>query len=284
MIQSGQPSIQLVEFSSRRHVELPVEVLERSEVIERVAATRLSMPERPSFDELILMHSAGGSHIVDFDEIPARPGRMLWVRPGQVQAWNTSSSFEATLVLSRPTAPAVDAWFPGDRAFCDLGEDGLTLASVLVESLRRQQGSFDGGRPQVRLMIALFTTLTAVFDQATPDRSDQRLPEAYLAYRRSIETDLAWSHDVTDHAQRLGYSARTISRACDQVTGQSAKRVLTDRLVLEGKRLLVHTDLTAAAIAGELGFSEPTNFNKFFLRNTASTPAAFRRSHRGRTD
>jgi len=64
-------------------------------------------------------------------------------------------------------------------------------------------------------------------------------------------------------------------------TGLSAKRVLTDRLVLEAKRLLVHTDLTAAAIAGQLGFSEPTNFNRFFVRGTTFTPTVFRRSQRG---
>ncbi len=239
------------------------------------------MPERPSFHELMLMRSSGGSHVVDFDEIPAQPGRMVRVRPGQVQAWNTSTSFEATLVLSRPTAPAADAWFPGDRVFRDLREDALTLAVALIEGLRRQQGSFDGRGPQVRLMTALYDVLTAVFEAAARDRSGQRLPEAYVAYRRSIETDLAWSHDVTDHARRLGYSARAINRACQQVTGLSAKRVLSDRLVLEVKRLLVHTDLTAAAIAGELGFSEPTNFNKFFVRGTTFTPTTFRRSQRG---
>lgn len=91
-----------------------------------------------------------------------------------------------------------------------------------------------------------------------------------------VEAGLATSHDVTSYADRLGYSARTLSRACLVATGQTAKEVLVDRLLLEAKRLLVHTELSAAAIATELGFSEATNFGKFFARHAGTSPARFR--------
>ena len=129
-------------------------------------------------------------------------------------------------------------------------------------------------------MIAIFDALVALFDQARADTVDTRLPEVYVAFRNAIETDLTHRHDVVDYAHHLGYFARTITRACQQATGQTAKRVLTDRLVLEAKRLLVHTDNTAATISRQLGFSEPTNFAKFFTRNTNNSPTTFRQFHR----
>jgi AraC-like DNA-binding protein len=120
----------------------------------------------------------------------------------------------------------------------------------------------------------------ALFDQARADTVGTRLPQVFLAFRNAIETDLTHRHDVVDYARHLGYSARTITRACQQVTGQTAKAVLTDRLVLEAKRLLVHTDTPAATISAQLGFSEPTNFTKFFTRNTAHSPTSFRNLYR----
>jgi AraC-like DNA-binding protein len=280
MVQSGQPSIRPVEFSSRRHEALPVEVIDRSEIVERVAPARLARPERPTFHELILMRSVGGSHTVDFEEIPARPGRLIRIRPGQVQAWNTATHFEATLVLSRPVTPAPDLWFPGDPAYRDLDDEATALADSLIAGIRQQQDSFVGDEPERRLMVSLFDALIALFERAAPDRFESRLPVAYVAFRNALEHDLAWSHDVSDYAERLGYSARTLSRACLLATGQSAKSVLSDRIALEAKRLLVHTDLPAAAIAAELGFSEATNFGKFFVRSVGTSPMAFRRSRR----
>lgn len=276
MVESGQPAIIPVEFSSRRHADLPVEVLERHEIFSRVDQARLRQPERLAFHALILIHSGGGTHTVDFEDIPARSGRLLWVRPGQVQAWSRTADFEATLVLSRPAAPVVDPWFPGDGVFCDLDGDERALAEGLIGGIRREQSSFIGSAPQRRLMLALFVALTALFVRTGGDRNASLLPAPYVALRELMETDLAASHDVTWYVDRLGYSARTLSRACLRATGQTAKQVLVERLVLEAKRLLVHTELSAAAIATELGFSEATNFGKFFARHEGTSPARFR--------
>lgn len=280
MVESGQQKIKPVDFYSRRHPLLPVEVVERRELIKRVDPERFASPQRPSFEALMLMRSAQGSHTIDFTEIPTRPGRLLRIRPGQIQAWHTDVDFDATLVLSQPAIATTNPWFPGDGSYCDLDVDGAASAEGIIDALRRQQARFTGDEPSRRLMIALFDALVAVFDQAQITANSHQLPEAYVAFRDAIESDLSHSHGVVDYARALGYSARTITRACQKATGQTAKQILTDRLVLEAKRLLVHTDIPAATISAQLGFSEPTNFTKFFTRNADQTPSAFRRLDR----
>ncbi len=280
MVQSGQSPIEAVGFESRLHAGVPVEVIERDQLLTRVQPARLAAPQRPNFTMLLLMRSAVGSHTVDFSEIPARPGRLIQVRPGQVQIWNTVADFDATLVLSQPATLPPQTWFPGHRTYCDLDSQGRETAEQLLAALRLQQLRFAGDEPSARMMVAMFAALVALFDQAHVSVDDDNLPEVYVAFRRAVEIELTAHHDVVDYAELLGYSARTISRACQQVTGQTAKGVLTDRLILEAKRLLVHSDSSAAAIAIELGFSEPTNFSKFFTRNTGLTPAAYRSQNR----
>lgn len=85
---------------------------------------------------------------------------------------------------------------------------------------------------------------------------DTPLPEAYVAFRNAIESELTYRHNVAEYARRIGYCARTVTCACQQATSQTAKRVLDGRLVLEATRLLVHTDTPAATISADLGFSE----------------------------
>lgn len=69
---------------------------------------------------------------------------------------------------------------------------------------------------------------------------------------------------------------QSLNRACQAAGDVTAKRVIVERIVLEAKRLLAHSSDTAAKISADLGFDEPTNFTKFFRRETNLTPAAFR--------
>ena len=63
--------------------------------------------------------------------------------------------------------------------------------------------------------------------------------------------------------------------------GAKAKAHLDARIVLEAKRLLVHTDATSADVARLLGFRNPGDFNKFFRKHDGRTPLAFRAEARG---
>ena len=84
------------------------------------------------------------------------------------------------------------------------------------------------------------------------------------------------SHLVSTYARSLGCSSRSLNRACRAAADLSAKEVIVARVVLEAKRLLAHADDPVAAISHRLGFDEPTNFTKFFKRDTGTTPARFR--------
>jgi AraC-like DNA-binding protein len=104
----------------------------------------------------------------------------------------------------------------------------------------------------------------------------------FEAFRQAVEDGFAHTHRVEDYARQLGYSVRTLTRASHGATGYGAKRVIQQRVLLEAKRLLVHTELTSTAIAGHIGMPDPATFGKFFRSQTGETPASFRNRVRGR--
>jgi AraC-like DNA-binding protein len=75
-----------------------------------------------------------------------------------------------------------------------------------------------------------------------------------------------------------GISVRQLSDLLVARTGKSTKRIIDDRVVLEHKRLLAHTDISVKELAERSGFDEPTNLVKFFRHHTGTTPQAFRRN------
>lgn len=270
-----------VGFNSSIHPRLPVEVDGCAELLGRVSERHVSGPQRPSFDFVMLLRSDRGSHEIDFEPVEARAGRMVRLRSGQVQAWRPDPPLDGRIVMSGPGTSTPQPWFSGDPVVADLPPAAAATASSLIDELERQQATFAADDATVRLMIALFDALTALFDQHVDRFSSAALPPVYVAFRTAIEREPSAGRDVATYARRIGYSPRTVTRACLEATGQTAKQILVDGVTLRAKRRLARTADPIAEIARDLGFSEATNFTKFFAREVGVTPLEFRRTQRG---
>lgn len=62
--------------------------------------------------------------------------------------------------------------------------------------------------------------------------------------------------------------------------GVTAGALLRQRLVIEAKRWLAHSEWTVAQIAENLNFADASYFGRFFKRETAVTPRTFREDFR----
>jgi AraC-like DNA-binding protein len=71
-----------------------------------------------------------------------------------------------------------------------------------------------------------------------------------------------------------------VGRACLATAGATPKTLIERRVTLEAKRLLAHSRLPVGELATRLGFSETTNFVKFFRRMEGLTPTLFRARQR----
>ncbi|RDJ19766.1 helix-turn-helix domain-containing protein [Bosea caraganae] len=99
-------------------------------------------------------------------------------------------------------------------------------------------------------------------------------------FKRVVEQDFRRLHTVGAYAKLLGYSEKTLARSTLEACGLSPKTILRKRIATEARRLLLHSAQSVSAIGHDLGFAEPSGFVKFFKRETALTPAEFRRSYR----
>ncbi|MEU8663549.1 helix-turn-helix domain-containing protein [Actinoplanes philippinensis] len=254
-----------------------IEVLELARLRGRASAE----PRRPTFHHLLCLRSGRLEHTVDFTGHTLTPGRWLWVRPGQVQQWGDLDGAEGTLVLFEPefldaaTAAAVRLDDPhagvvhdpdpGERAALD--DSAAHLSRVFAAP----------GRTPIEVRQAVLRHLLAVLLlQLAPTAGGPPGGDTFLRFRDAVERDFTRTRRLEDYARRLGWSARTLSRATRAAAGVNAKDFIDRRLVLEAKRLLAHSDQTAAQIAARLGFTSATNFSKYFLQRAGVTPIAFR--------
>lgn len=271
-----------IDFSPITHPRLPVEVVTRSEMRTRVSAEELSSRQRMTFHQLILCFSGEGTHYVDFEPIPMRPGTLLHVHPGQVQEFRFEPEFDAHLVVYRPdlhrTFIPGQEWFPGSdvATLWQLSDDDLDRAESSVRELRAEQDAFDGSPAYVVLLESLLTTVLARLYLIVGEPTPTRLPQPFIDFRHYLEQHLRARPTVRMCASELGYSTRTLDRACQAAVGRTAKQVLDDRIAFEVKRLLTHTEVSVARIGAAFGFVDASSFSKFVRRQFGVSPTALR--------
>lgn len=79
-----------------------------------------------------------------------------------------------------------------------------------------------------------------------------------------------------DFAVKLAVHVNHLNRSVKETTGKTTTNIITERVLVEAKSLLKHTDWNVAEIGYCLGFEEAAHFNNFFKKQTANTPGAFR--------
>ncbi|MGQ4596823.1 helix-turn-helix domain-containing protein [Nocardia sp. R6R-6] len=287
---NGQPAIPAVRFkaSAGAHV-IPLAALPGRA---RNRGMDLYGPVRLDFHQVVAVTSGSLTCSVDFTEHTLTKGDWIWVKPGQIfqhhsdldavggtiiffpsgflDAATATAAHEAPLTL-RDTPPRPSA-------------DTRDLLERLLELLQIECDR-PGALP-VEVHIDVVRHLVSVVLLHLAHTHELQVggaagSAAFLRFRNAVERDFARTHRVADYAVRLGYSVRTLTRASQEAVGYGAKRLIDDRVLLEAKRLLAHTDLTASMIGKQLGFPDATVFIRFFRRQTSRTPTAFRVHVRG---
>ena len=263
---------------------LPVEITTLGELRRRVGDDLLQRPGRVFFHNAVICTSGEGLHEVDFTPVVLQPRRVVHIRPGQVHRWRFARSYQATLVLFPETQGFRTAGWPVGPRWFDLDDTEWTHAKTVLRVMHRETRLQRSPERRDRALTGALEVFIVNLGLDLPRHQDTaHLPRPYVELLNQIESEPDWSRSVAERAQRLGYSRRTLTRACLTATGRTAKDVIDDRILLEAQRLLVDGDPPISSIAAQLGFTEPGNFTKFFQRLAGEAPANWRHRNQPRT-
>ena len=247
MVETGQDPIRLVHYLPPGPAVGDIEVNTLAGIRDRGGPHEFLTLQRLDFDLVVHIESGTARHTVDFTDHPLGPGDVLWVRAGQVHRWGAIEDIEGAVVMFGPHTvddhtgrlirhhtvrprthwPATDLEHsrppgPGRPARGQRWCERTTMAHVCA---RPPLPALPGSPP------APAGTPRAVRKRAPPARPTR--PSDGSANTSRI-TSTSW-HKVSDYADRLGYSSRTLNRLARQNTGLSAKELIDERVVLEAK-------------------------------------------------
>ncbi len=97
-------------------------------------------------------------------------------------------------------------------------------------------------------------------------------------FQELIEKNFATLKTPKEYAALLHITPNYLNSFCKKRSGKSAGELIHQRIVLEAKRLLAHTQLPVAQVAYQLNFSDNSYFGRFFKKHAGLTPEGFRKS------
>ncbi len=79
-----------------------------------------------------------------------------------------------------------------------------------------------------------------------------------------------------EYASELNITPNYLNSLCQKFFNKTVSEIIKERIVLEAKRLLMHSRLTISEISYKLGFNDNSYFGRYFKKATGLTPNKFR--------
>lgn len=245
-------------------------------------------PHRHNSYVLVLFTSGSGIHEVDFDTFDIKPGSLFVLQPGQMHHWNLSTDIEGYIIFY--SQQMYNLYFGQkkieDYPFCDsvtskpellFNADEVNAIKPYFELLvnESRQSHLYARDKVLNLLDTIHIEIARKYT-----RSDLHHTHIYNIKIKDFESFLEQYFRIQKlpsfYADKLNITLKHLNRICKEVLEKTATEVISDRVILEAKRMLTDKQLSVNEIAETLGYDDYSYFARVFKKRTGIPPTAFR--------
>ncbi|HCY83829.1 MAG TPA: AraC family transcriptional regulator [Desulfobacteraceae bacterium] len=253
----------------------------------------LNRPHRVEFYQILYITEGRGRHYIDFTSYEYCPGSLMFIAAGQVHAFEVKPENEGFLLLfteefltrnishseilpfSRlfnyhlypPDIQPVKALTPVfDAIFSDIHNEYIFTNAFAREEIIRT------------LLKLLMLKAERLKQTLAPAEIKADWLVRFNAFRKLLSVRYTDTRNADAYADMMHMSYTHLNRIIKTVTGNTAKAFIDSFVIMEAKRHLAVSDASIKELSYIMGFDEPTNFVKYFKKQTGRSPAQFRRT------
>lgn len=245
-------------------------------------------PHRHNSYVLVFFTKGSGIHEIDFDVFTIHPGSMFFLQPGQMHHWNLSDDVEGFVIFY--SQEMYNLYF-GQKTIADYpfysSVDNKPEMVFEVSELKAILPYFESliietQSNQLLKQDKIMNLLDIIHIEIARKYSETHLHEAhsYNVKIKNFEVLLEQNFKTEKapffYASQLNITLKHLNRICNEMLQRTTTEVITARIILEAKRMLMDKKFTVNEIATELGFDDYSYFTRLFKKHTGITPTNFR--------
>lgn len=249
----------------------------------------------PAHVQILFVSQGGGDLNVEGISYPVQVPSLLVVPAGMVHDIRFDPGTNGNVITA---AAAYVAWAARDdkRLIAQTLEPGAFSLDPAAAETRRLGEAFEhlgaefvwtapGRRPAIladflHILVAIMRLRQNQQSALPSDKRHHRDYDLVMRFRELIEEHFRTEKRLAFFASRMGVTAARLNAACRAIAGNSAARLLHERLIIEAKRYLLYTGMSVGEVGHTLGFEDPAYFNRFFAERAGCPPGAFREAAR----
>lgn len=251
-----------------------------------------SAAHKHDFYLTILFTAGSGIHEIDFTNYIIKPGYVFMMSPGQMHHWSFSKDIDGYLVFH--TKDFYDKGFTltsildypfynsiYNRPFVSLKKKGIKVMELYFQEIVSEYKN---------LNFLKYERCHALISLIYIELSRQYIPitkignESYLLKLRKLESLVDIHYKQTkypkEYAELMNISEKHLNRICKETLNKTTGNLIIERIILEAKRLLIHSKQTVSEVSLELGFEDNSYFSRVFKKQTNETPSEFQNKYK----
>ncbi|HLP11849.1 MAG TPA: helix-turn-helix transcriptional regulator [Flavobacteriales bacterium] len=249
-----------------------------------------SVPHRHNYYEMFIFTKGAGYHDIDFTRYTISECAIHFVSPGQVhQVERELGTYGYVLLFSRDffamNTENKNLLFDlpflnnnGPDPVLDLSQAEMSFFTTILSTMEVEYKNKNSLKEEMlrSYLNLLLLQSHRLYNEKHPVAKVITGSTLYKDFRILLEKNFTKEHKVMEYAEKLNVTEKTLNENIKKVTGKTASEHIFDRIILEAKRLLKHSDLTTKEIAYFLNYQDPAHFSKFFKTQTGQSPSDFR--------
>ncbi len=255
----------------------------------------IEKPHRHDFYVTVIFTAGNGIHEIDFQKYEVSAGSIFFLSPGQVHSWELSADTDGYIFFfSQPYYemhyvsqklkgfPFFNA--PGFSRKLQLQSEGLLTVIPLFKAIEHECEAH-----YIQKQNFILSLITQIYIHAVREfsKDDQLTPAAngsyfkhYQDFENLLEVFFVSEKSISYYASMMDISPKHLNRITQTIVQKTASQIITERVMLEAKRMLIYLDEDLVEIAFRLGYEEYSYFARVFRKNTGITPSQFIKNHK----
>lgn len=251
-------------------------------------------PHKHNFYLCILFTEGSGIHEIDFNAYTIQAGSVFFLKPGQTHSWKFESLPQGYLFFH--TQDFYELSFSNRLLhqfpfyFSQKNTPSLVLTKTQTSELHRKFKELNTEYYQklpyqeikiTSLINTIYIDLARCYIDSKPKEvaSSLRYIETLRSLEKEIENSYLLEKSASFYANKLNISTKHLNRIVKATVNKTTTELISERVLLEAKRLIVHSDNSLSSISEILGFEDYAYFSKVFKSKTKITPLGFKQKY-----
>lgn len=252
----------------------------------------INKPHSHNFYLCVIFTKGLGKHEIDFNSFDINPGKVFFLKPGQTHFWKFETEPEGIILFHSQEFYELKFLEHSINVFPFFhsiqNPPVLQLTPQKLEELKNKFQEVYTEYLQTNYLreLKIVNLLSHIYIELSRIYIDNVQLELYYSNRYSIifekleyliNTYFYKEKLPKFYADKLNITTKHLNRVVNQTINKTTSQLISDRIILEAKRLIVHSNDNLANVSYALNFSDYAYFSKFFKSKTGITPLDFRK-------